>query len=118
MYGLPADFDASVFVGRELEQITFTTNTIGLVFKGDIVVTVESSLVFRAGESAEPIKESPPVESSGLMALLGRQVLLADTGADGSLTFHLSGGGTLALLDDSREYESYHILTPEREIVV
>lgn len=47
MYGLPSDFDASIFVGRELQQVSFTVNTVHLTFDGDVAITLESSFVFQ-----------------------------------------------------------------------
>jgi hypothetical protein len=44
VYGLPSDFDPTVFVGRELERITFGVNVIVLAFDGDLTVSVSSSL--------------------------------------------------------------------------
>jgi hypothetical protein len=118
MYGLPPDFDASIFVGRELVQVSFTTNTIHLAFDGDIAITVESSFVLRLGNWTEPVTEAPPVHSSSLMALVGHRVRSARAATDGTLTLHFEGDGTLACLDDSKDYESYHIQAPDREIVV
>jgi hypothetical protein len=118
MYGLPADFDASIFIGRELVQVSFTTNTVHLVFDGDIAITVESSFVLQHSPGTEAVKQAPPVESSSLMALVGRQVRSAHADTDGTLTLRFDGGGTLACLDDSKDYESYHIRLLGKEIVV
>ena len=109
MYGLPVDFDASIFVGRELAQVTFTENTVHLTFDGDLAITVESSFILKLGAQAEAIKQAPPLKSSNLMTLVGSKIRLAEATRDGTLTLHFERGETLAFLDDSKEYESYHI---------
>lgn len=118
MYGLPEDFDVSIFVGRELVQVSFTTNTVHLAFGGDVAITTETSFVLRLSGWTEEARQELPVESSNLMALIGHRVRLANAATDGTLTLHFEGGGILTFVDDSKEYESYHIHTPDREIVV
>jgi hypothetical protein len=44
MYTLPDDFDPSVFVGRKVGRLSFTSNTLVLSFDGDISVDVESEI--------------------------------------------------------------------------
>jgi hypothetical protein len=118
MYGLPEDFDASVFVGRELQQVSFTANTISLVFDGDVAIAVESTIVLQLGSVAAPERQTPPVTSSRLMALAGLTVQSARSDRDGTLALDFGGGRSLTLLDDSSQYESYQIQMPGRQIVV
>ena len=116
MHGLPPDFDPSVFVGRELEQVCFTVNTVSLAFDDDIMITLEGAFVVRAASGGE-VKQSPPIESSGITALLGQRVSVASA-SEGTLLLQFEGGGSVACLDESPEYESYHIVLRQREIHV
>ena len=118
MHGLPADFDPGMFVGHELIQVSFTVNTVHLCFDGDIAITMESSFTLRPGPAAETMTQSLPVEWSPIMVLLGRRVHSARATAEGMLVLEFEGGGMLSCLDDSKEYESYHIRIGDREIAV
>jgi hypothetical protein len=41
VYGLPKDFDGSMFIGRTVELISFSVNTIHISFDGDVSITIE-----------------------------------------------------------------------------
>jgi len=119
MYGLPSDFDVSAFIGIELVQISFSANTIHLVFEPDVQVTIESSFVVQAGPDLPPLKDSPPLKSSNMMTLISQRVRSASSSAiDGSLTLHFEGGGFILFIDDSENYESYKIVIQGKEIIV
>jgi len=118
MYGLPADFDASVFVGRELEQVCFSVNTIRFDFDGDIAITATSSIVLTLSAGTEPEQQAPPVVASRVMALVGRKVRSAQSHTDGTLRLCFEGGGSLTYRDDMKSYESYYIRIADKEIVV
>lgn len=118
MHGLPPDFDASIFVGRELEQVSFSANTVHLTFDDDISITLESSFLFQTDKMKTAVKQEPPVQSSSVMSLVGRRVCSARSTSDGTLTLQFTGDGTLTCVDDSEEYESYHIWLCGKEIVV
>jgi hypothetical protein len=47
MYGLPQHFDASVFVGRTLDHVPFTANTVHFAFDGDVAIKLFSSCQHR-----------------------------------------------------------------------
>ncbi len=116
MYGLPADFDGSVFVGREVVEVSFTVNTVHVVFEGDTSITIGSRFVLQLGEVRE--EQAVPVKSSSLMALIGRSVRLVYASPDGTLRLQFEGGDALTCLDDSKMYESYQIHFSGREIIV
>src|SRR5574341_2119657 len=117
MYGLPEDFDASVFVGRELQQVSFTANTISLIFDGDVAIAVESTIIVQLGEVAVPERQSVPMTSSSLMSLAGLTVQRARSERNGTLALDFGRGRTLTLLDDSSQYESYQLQILGRQIV-
>ena len=118
MYGLPPDFDASVFIGRELEQVSFSANTVHLTFDDDIAITLETSFLFQVDKTKTAVKQKPPVQSSSIMSLVGRRVCSARSTSEGTLTLQFTGDGTFTCVDDSEEYESYHIWLCGKEVVV
>lgn len=117
MYGLPEDFDATVFLGHELVMVSFTTNTVNLVFDGDVAITIEASFRHHS-PTGEASTEVPPVRSSTLMTLLGHRVVAARSSRDGTLTLQFDGAGSIDCLDDSKAFESYHLRFADREVVV
>jgi len=118
MYGLPVTFDASVFVGVQLMQVSFSANTVNLVFEPEIVVSIEAAFVVSAGAGLQPVKYSPPVQSSDLMTLIGEHVVAATGNADGTLVLEFDNGGKIVCLDDSLDYESYKIRANGLDLVV
>ena len=118
MFGLPKDFNASVFVGQELIQICFTANTIHLTFDREVTITLLSSFVEKHGLNEMSRRETVPVLSSGLMRLIGQKVSSASSESDGTLTLEFEDGNTLICLDDSPSYESYSIRVGDKEIIV
>jgi hypothetical protein len=118
MYGLPADFDPTLFLGRELEQVSFTANTVHLTFDGDASITILDTFEVRLVQGAAPVRQTPPVEQSNLMGLLGRRVVSAHRTATGTMALAFEQGGELLCMDESTQYESYTIRIGGREIVV
>jgi len=118
MYGLPSNFDASAFVGTELVQISFTSNTVHFVFEPDIQLTIEASFIIQPNSDMPPVEDLPPVKTSCVMTLIGKKVHSAKGSTNGTLTLQFEGGGTIICLDDSENYESYKILIRGNEIVV
>lgn len=111
MYGLPKDFDASFFVGLEVQQVAFSANTLDVSFESNISVTLESSYEYRTLQQGERVVESGsiPVVESRLMRLTGQRVASADAFMNGTLTLRFASGDELTFLDDNPNYESYRI---------
>lgn len=118
MYGLPPHFDASVFVGRTLDLICFSTNTMDISFEGNVSITVMGSFSYQRSPSEPAIKQSLPVMSSDLMGLLGKEVLRAEGSIDGMLSLEFADQHVVTFLDDVPNYEAYIIRIGEREIIV
>ena len=116
MHGLPATFDPGVFVGRRLDQVSFTENTVHFQFDGGISITVLSSFLVKLGDKR--VEERVPVRSSEVMRLVGKVVRLADARPDGMLKVTFDGGEMLTFIDDSAQYESYQLRIGDREIYV
>ena len=119
MYKLPSGFDGAFFVGRTLESLTFSENTVHFAFDQQVCVTVTSSLQHCLPSDAEQaVVQHVPLAESRLMQLLGRSVAQAKGDEDGTLTLLFDGGHVLKVFDDQTGYESYSINDGKREIFV
>jgi len=118
VYGLPADFEPALFLGRELEQVSFTANTVHLIFEGDASITILGTFEVRLVQGAASVRQTPPLEQSNLMGLVGRRVVSAHRAGAGTIALAFEEGGALLCLDESTQYESYTIRIGGREIVV
>lgn len=119
MYGLPKDFDGSVFVGREVEQVAFSINTVHLSFDEKVGLTIESSFVHTSVSPTDKLtKTSVPVAESSLMRLIGKKVETVDPMPDGTLKLYFEDGQVFICFDDSVQYESYHIWNGDTRIIV
>ena len=118
MYGLPPDFDATVLVGAELTQVSFSANTVHLVLDPDVQITIVGAFSLQVNAHMPLVLSSPPVDSSAIMALIGKRVSSAIGSRDGTLTLKFENGGTIFCLDDSEEYEAYTIQAHGKTIVV
>lgn len=47
MYALPTDLDLSGFIGKTLEQVSFSVNTIHMAFEDGFSITLESSFAHK-----------------------------------------------------------------------
>lgn len=117
MYGLPDSFEPSIFVGRVIEQMSFTPNTLFVGFDHDISITIMGEFRYALGDQLHPTRQAVPVANSSVMSLVGKRVRSADTTPNGTLTLHFDPG-CLVLVDDSPTYESYTLRLGEREIIV
>ncbi len=118
MYGLPINFNISVLVGKKLNLVCFSANTISLSFEEDVSITIMNSFIYRDKSYETSNKHSGPVSSSNLMCLVGKAISHAEGQKDGMLTLQFDNEHALVLLDDSREYESYIIKIGNKEIIV
>lgn len=118
MYGFPNDFDHRVFVGRELETITYAVNVIVLAFADRLTVSASGALSYRVASDAATGVDRPPVVCTSLVNLVGRTVLEAELKSARELFLEFDGGGSVTLLDDAGRYECYLISTGDREIIV
>ncbi|CAK0782032.1 conserved hypothetical protein [Gammaproteobacteria bacterium] len=118
MYGLPGNFDPSVFVGAELLQISFTFNQLMLNFSSDLSIAIESSLLFRRADTAREIIINTPVRESDLMILIGDHIVRADYEPNGTLYLYFSTGNEISIFDDCSIYESYQIKIKDKIIII
>jgi hypothetical protein len=120
MYGLPTNFDASFFIGRTVQSVSYSVNTITVIFDKQIVLTIESSYEYESLQSPDTPKEvgTVPVFESRLMEIAGLTVVGANGEHNGTLSIEFSGNRFLRCFDDSKQFESYRIMVGPREIVV
>ena len=119
MYGLPEDFNPTGFIGRTVEIVSFTANTLHLGFDGGYSLTVESSFEHgHEGHGAQTLRFGVPVTDSGLMSLVGRSVVAAKAEKPGTLYLRFADGQAFRCFDDSEEYESYRVNCGRTEIIV
>ena len=78
MYGLPAEFDPTPFIGRRLDRICFAQSTIFFYFQKDlaeeevlkgaasdeITIALESSFILQARPGDSGTKQTSPVTSA------------------------------------------------------
>jgi hypothetical protein len=118
MYGLPADFDGKILIGRNLEQVSFTENQILLNFDRDVSIDIGSAFSHRPLESIFTARTEVPVTVSDLMWLLGRSVSDASGDDEGTLRVRFDNGHIVEIFDTSPQYESYQIRYGEKVIIV
>ena len=118
MYGLPLDFDHLIFVGRTLQQISFSANTIGFEFDGDLSITLLSSFAHKRGDELLEKGDVPVIEAK-LMQLAEKVVTSCEVVDNGrTLVLHFENGRSLYCYDDSDQYESFTITYGGREVFV
>jgi len=116
VYDFPADFDASDLVGREVELVSFTANTVVVAFEGYAITLLGRYTHDRDGVDAERI-DVPP-QGSQLMRLVGTTIAAAAVEQDSTLVLRFSNGDRLKCLADTKQYECYWIQTPTRLVVI
>jgi hypothetical protein len=87
MYGLPNGFDASFLVGKTLENVSFSANTVFFGFGDGVSVTVLSSLQHllpseREGSNVQTV----PLSESKLMQIVNHCVVGARGESDGNFS--------------------------------
>ncbi len=119
MHKLPRDFDGAFLVGRTLESVLFSENTVSFGFGDRVSVTVFSSFQHQCPTEADrPNVQSVPPSESRLMQLLGHTVTQASGDDAGTLTIVFDSGHVLKVFDDDPYYECYSINDGQREIFV
>ena len=118
MYGLPSDFDPQIFVGRQMERVTFAVNVIAISFDNQLTVSVLGSLPYRPAGELENLVDRPPALRTRLVSLVGRNVVAFDLKSPRELNLEFEGGASITLLDDSDSYECYLINTGKHEVIV
>lgn len=120
MYGLKKEIDLNFLTGRELIQLSIGVYQVQFGFDEDVRISVESEFRYFDGQ-AEWIWRPEPGSSSvaaRAVVLLGATIESIESKMDGTLTLAFSNQHRLAILDSSKEHESYDITRPGQTIIV
>lgn len=108
MYGLPEDFDSSVFVGRNLVQVCIAINQVTFHFDNDIQITTLTEFIFTNPDKR--YSSEPGNVSIEFLSLLETPVSSAIVADRGTLALEFEGNRRLIFPDTSEQYESYSII--------
>lgn len=119
MFGLPKDFDGSIFLSRTLEQICLNENTIYFHFDRGIFISVESAYSYFEADlvSDDQLTEVPKFDAN-VLRLLGKSIRRATGSSDGTLSLVFETGQMLKIFDTSDQYESYKMDFDNKTIIV
>ena len=115
MNGLPAGFDPRVFVGCEVDCVSFYESALTIVFRAPISISATSSVAYSLDGSDR--RRIPITTQTKLLELPGRTVLSASTD-EGTLTLYFENRASLSFFDDVPDDVAYTIQLPSRRIVV
>ncbi len=119
MYGLPDDFALPSFRGACLVQVAIGQHQIQLNFDGsNRSVCIESRYAVEDPARGREEFTDMPAGAAQLAALLGSHLESVSGTPDGTLKLSFAAGVTVAVFDDSGDYESYQIHDGDRLIVV
>ncbi|MGB9377097.1 MAG: hypothetical protein WCB04_06240 [Mycobacteriales bacterium] len=118
MYGLPANFQPTIFEGRQLTSVTFAENVIHLNFDEELSVSVLDAVAYRNASDNDEMVDAPPLASTSLVSLVGQYVTAGRVESSRQLLLELEGGGWLRLTDNSEMYESFIITIDGKETIV
>jgi hypothetical protein len=115
MHGISDDFPHALFSRVQLLQVCFGENDLILNFSDGISVLVMSSVSFEGS----PFEADFRKLANKLLPLLGKSVSYSSSSEDRKvLSLAFSTGETLAILDDSLEYESCVVSTVAGDRIV
>jgi hypothetical protein len=109
MYGLAKTIDLSYLKEKELIQIAVEV---------DIRISVENTFFHYWKEESWRWNSGDVLGASSVLALIGNKVTDISVSSPDTLWLDFSNEHRLAILDDSRQYESFTITGPGTTIVV
>jgi hypothetical protein len=117
MYGLPKTFNATFFVGLNVEMVCLNVNQIYVHFGPTVSLVIEAIFEFTV-DGRTVLVDSLPSGCGELAALLGQSVTSAVSTEDGTLTLSLSNGDGIRCWDSSEHYECYQVRNGESITIV
>jgi hypothetical protein len=118
MYKLPKDFDGTFFIGRTLQNVSYSENTVFFGFDENVSVTATSSLQHEIPGDKESLIQKVPLTESKLMKLPGHCIVKASGDEEGTLTLVFDNEHVLKVFNDDPHYECYSINNGKQEIYV
>lgn len=106
MHGFGEQFDWDAFVGTTLDVVSFTSNTVHLVFSGELTVTLQTSGLLKTVPDHE--EALGPMAASRIPTVVGEAVS-AVTHTAARLELLFDSGCRLTLVDNSSAYESLSV---------
>jgi hypothetical protein len=120
MYGLDPKIDLSFLNGREVIQVAMGIFQIQFGFDEDVRISVEAEFKYFDGSNESVWKYGHDYiqVAAQAVALLSHKILRYEASENGTLQLFFSSGHTLTIPDTSKEFESYSITAPGRNIYV
>jgi len=120
VYGLSPDIDLDFLNGREVIQIAIGLFQVQFAFDADVRISVQSEFCYYDGNYELTWKPEPngAATAASTVTLLGATVTNFTAERDGTLAVAFSNGQKLTIRDNSKQYESYSITAPGRNIYV
>jgi hypothetical protein len=81
-------------------------------FDEDIKIYVENTFVYYTGDAQTCWRSGELSGAAAPLKLLGKAVQKVEVEAPSALWLHFANEGRLAVIDDSREYESFTVTRP------
>lgn len=124
MKQLPEDFDAQMFVGLTVVQISVNANQLLFHFDSEVLLVVEYAVHLTTVASARVAVPPPPLRievpefDPRILALIEQRCTAAEALRDCTLIIRFQTGDVLEVLADIPMYESYRIYHEGRELIV
>ena len=112
MYGVPADLDLSKFKDTTLIQICIGVTQIQFHFEPEGIIYVEGRWELRDSTGAlvdESAANYAKRDAMRVQVILGKIVQSYSISAPDSFALRFESGHSLAVFDDSKQYESFSI---------
>ena len=118
MYGIPENVDWSFLLNKELLQVCIGLHEVCLRFEGDVVIDIECAFQHFTDGSGSAAPSGLQQSASTLTSLLGARITCAVTRAGKSLELTFSNSEVLTIHDSNECHESFHIRSPQIQIVI
>jgi len=106
MHGFLSSFDASLFLGTELEYVCFYQSNVVLCFSGYEGKWIQTGggWVLRSGNEVIEHNTGFPTQNSKLIGVIGKRLIKVDiTGEADSILLHFESGMSIEIIDTSNE---------------
>lgn len=118
MYGLPPGTKLDFLKGATLLQACFGENDLILNFSDNISVAIFSSIGVGLQEEGINRYVSFAEASAGVLKSINRDVVNVEWAIEGTVTILFENRCIIQLYDDSAEFESFTITSPEGRLIV